>query len=60
MTEKSTFTYIKLPDDAPEKPDKAFFDKLAEKLLGGMVGDEDDFPDDLLDGPEEDEEESKD
>ncbi len=56
MTEKSTFTYIKLPDDAPEKPDRAFFEKLAEELLGGLAGDDDDFPYDLLNAPEEDEE----
>ena len=40
--------YIRPPDDVPENPDRAFFEKMAEEMMGSLIGDEDDFPEDLL------------
>lgn len=51
--EKSTMTYIRPPDDAPDEPDDAFFSALAEKMMGALVGDEDEFLDDDEDEPKE-------
>ncbi len=43
-----TATYIRPPDDAPEHPDRVFFEKMAEEMMGALIGDEDDFPEDLI------------